>query len=53
MINCSKSGWVTDRTGDRYDAADPQSGRPWTAMPEAFRKLATNAASDAGYPHEL
>jgi len=50
MTNCGKSGWVTDRTGYRYDTTDPQSGRPWPAMPEVFRQLATDAASEAGYP---
>src|SRR5262245_42447569 len=32
MTNCGAWGWVTDRTGYRYDALDPQSGRPWPAM---------------------
>jgi alkylated DNA repair protein (DNA oxidative demethylase) len=29
MTNCSAAGWVTDRSGYRYDALDPESGQPW------------------------
>src|SRR3954469_2913951 len=36
MTNCGQVGWVTDRTGYRYDAIDPATGRPWPAMPRAF-----------------
>jgi len=49
MTNCGKAGWVTDRTGYRYDAKDPESGKPWPAMPEAFVQLAARAAEAAGY----
>jgi DNA oxidative demethylase len=31
MTNCGASGWVTDRTGYRYDAVDPETGKPWPA----------------------
>ena len=34
MSNCGDAGWLSDRSGYRYDAADPQTGRPWPAMPE-------------------
>jgi alkylated DNA repair protein (DNA oxidative demethylase) len=50
MTNCGRAGWVTDRTGYRYDACDPESGRPWPAMPAIFADLAARAASEAGYP---
>lgn len=50
MTNCGTAGWVTDRTGYRYDRGDPQTGKPWPAMPESFLMLATGAASAAGYP---
>jgi alkylated DNA repair protein (DNA oxidative demethylase) len=50
MTNCGAAGWVTDRTGYRYDPCDPDSGRPWPAMPDAFRDLATSAAAAAGFP---
>ncbi|MDF0545919.1 DNA oxidative demethylase AlkB [Sphingobium sp. H39-3-25] len=50
MTNCGSVGWVTDRTGYRYDPVDPQSGKRWPAMPEPFRRLAMQAAEVAGYP---
>jgi alkylated DNA repair protein (DNA oxidative demethylase) len=50
MTSCGQVGWVTDRGGYRYDPADPTTGKPWPAMPDAFRELAANAASEAGYP---
>src|SRR5262249_25046750 len=37
MTNCGSLGWVTDRTGYRYDAIDPTNGRPWPDMPSIFR----------------
>ncbi len=49
MTKCGAAGWVTDRTGYRYDAVDPLSGRSWPPMPQAFRALATAAAADAGF----
>ena len=49
MTNCGKAGWVTDRSGYRYDGVDPLSGKPWPAMPPAFRKLALQAAAEAGF----
>ena len=36
MTNCGRVGWVSDRTGYRYDPVDPQTGVPWPAMPDAF-----------------
>jgi alkylated DNA repair protein (DNA oxidative demethylase) len=49
MTNCGTVGWVTDRTGYRYDRLDPESGAPWPALPDCFRELAVAAASEAGY----
>jgi alkylated DNA repair protein (DNA oxidative demethylase) len=49
MTNCGEAGWVTDRTGYRYDGTDPESGQKWPAMPDAFRKLAGEAAAEAGF----
>jgi alkylated DNA repair protein (DNA oxidative demethylase) len=40
---------VSDETGYRYDAIDPVSKLPWPAMPTVLRKLAADAASDAGF----
>jgi alkylated DNA repair protein (DNA oxidative demethylase) len=49
MTNCGALGWVSDRSGYRYDPLDPQSGRPWPPMPALFFKLATDAAAEAGF----
>lgn len=49
MTNCGAAGWVTDRSGYRYDAVDPLSGTPWPAMPACFAELATEAATQAGF----
>jgi alkylated DNA repair protein (DNA oxidative demethylase) len=49
MTNCGNAGWVTDRSGYRYDGNDPQSGQPWPAMPSSFRALAADAAAEAGF----
>jgi alkylated DNA repair protein (DNA oxidative demethylase) len=50
MTNCGAAGWVTDRSGYRYDRLDPETGRPWPAMPSSFLELASGAAAEAGYP---
>ena len=49
MTNCGRVGWVSDRTGYRYDAIDPDSGLAWPSMPEAFADLALRAAAKAGF----
>ena len=49
MSNCGRLGWVSDRSGYRYDANDPDSGRPWPAMPAAFLDLAAAAARAGGF----
>lgn len=50
MANCGKAGWITDRKGYRYTADDPETGKPWPAMPEAFLGLAARAAAAGGFP---
>jgi alkylated DNA repair protein (DNA oxidative demethylase) len=49
MTNCGTLGWVTDRGGYRYDGNDPETGKPWPAMPAAFCRLAGQAAAQAGF----
>jgi alkylated DNA repair protein (DNA oxidative demethylase) len=49
MTNCGTAGWISDRTGYRYDACDPESGQAWPAMPALFRDLATRAAQAAQF----
>jgi alkylated DNA repair protein (DNA oxidative demethylase) len=49
MTSCGEAGWVTDRSGYRYASTDPDTNRPWPAMPGAFRALAQRAAAQAGF----
>jgi DNA oxidative demethylase len=49
MTNCGGFGWISDRTGYRYDPNDPDSGKPWPEMPPVFRELAGQAAAQAGF----
>jgi alkylated DNA repair protein (DNA oxidative demethylase) len=49
MTNCGRVGWVSDRSGYRYDPVDPQTGVPWPAMPQAFQDFAARAAAAAGF----
>lgn len=47
--NCGPLGWVSDRSGYRYQATDPQSDQRWPNLPPLFSQLAHNAAAAAGY----
>lgn len=49
MTNCGAVGWVSDRSGYRYDPIDPESGKRWPAMPDVFADLAARAAKAAGF----
>ncbi|MBS0421812.1 MAG: DNA oxidative demethylase AlkB [Proteobacteria bacterium] len=49
MTNCGSTGWVTDRTGYRYDACDPTTGTRWPAMPAVLSQLAARAAAQGGF----
>jgi len=49
MTNCGKLGWITDRRGYCYTRQDPLTGLDWPALPEAFLRLARNAADAAGF----
>jgi alkylated DNA repair protein (DNA oxidative demethylase) len=51
MTNCGSLGWISDRSGYRYSPIDPDTGRPWPAMPALFRDLAVSAAAAAGFPN--
>ena len=50
MTNCGPLGWVSDRSGYRYDAADPATGLSWPPMPAIFQSLALRAAALVGFP---
>lgn len=49
MTNCGALGWVTDRSGYRYDPIDPESGTHWPVMPASFLPLAAEAAAQVGF----
>jgi DNA oxidative demethylase len=49
MTNTGRFGWVSDRTGYRYDPIDPDSGKPWPPMPAEFLDLASRAAAAGGF----
>jgi len=49
MTSCGTAGWVTDRSGYRYDTNDPATGMPWPPMPEPFQHLAMHTAAESGY----
>ena len=49
MSNCGPLGWVSDRSGYRYAALDPESDRPWPPLPTPFLGLARRAAAAAGF----
>ena len=43
-------GWTTHRQGYLYSPIDPQTNKPWPAMPQSFHNLCQRAATAAGYP---
>jgi DNA oxidative demethylase len=49
MTNCGSAGWTSDRSGYRYCATDPLTGRPWPKMPPLFLNLARQAAAAGGF----
>ena len=51
LTNCGALGWTSDRRGYRYTLVDPDTGEPWPVMPEAFSRLASQAAKAAGFEH--
>jgi alkylated DNA repair protein (DNA oxidative demethylase) len=38
MTNCGPLGWVSDRTGYRYQPTHPETGKKWPPMPEIVLK---------------
>lgn len=49
MFNCGSVGWVSDRSGYRYDVIDPHTAAPWPIFPPLFLNLARRAANALGF----
>ena len=49
MTNCGGLGWTSSSAGYQYTRLDPQSGKPWPAMPAAFKQLASGCAHRCGF----
>lgn len=47
MTNCGSLGWISDITGYRYQAAHPETGRPWPPIPDIILKAWVDLS---GYP---
>ena len=48
MTNCGPLGWVSDKSGYRYQETHPETGRPWPAIPTALLEIWSSLAR---YPH--
>ena len=49
MTNCGDVGWVSDKSGYRYEKVDPLTGCAWPVMPTCFGEVAQACALQAGY----
>ena len=49
MSNCGTLGWVSSRSGYKYERNDPLTGQPWPVMPACWLELASRAAAQAGF----
>ena len=49
MFNMGPLGWVSDRTGYRYEPRDPLTGKPWPPIPQVLLDLWAELA-DARVP---
>lgn len=49
MSNCGTLGWVSSRSGYKYELSDPLTGQPWPVMPACWLNLANKAATQAGF----
>lgn len=48
MSNAGALGWVTDRSGYRYQRTHPETGAPWPPIPAALLALWRALAAEAG-----
>jgi alkylated DNA repair protein (DNA oxidative demethylase) len=51
MTNLGNLGWVSDRSGYRYQPNHPDTSQPWPAMPQAVLEV-WNKVSDYAHPPE-
>jgi len=49
LTNCGDYGWTSDIQGYRYSPIDPETNKPWQAMPDIFKNLAQKSSQAAGY----
>ncbi len=49
VTSCGVVGWVSDRSGYRYETHDPETNNPWPSMPATLSTIASQAAAQAGY----
>src|ERR1700744_3490494 len=49
LTNCGQFGWITDRSGYRYDPIDPATGRPWPVITTGCADLPVEAADVGGF----
>jgi len=49
MSNCGQLGWVSDRSGYRYQVHHPATRKLFPAIPELIRELAITLADEAGW----
>lgn len=47
MSNCGPLGWVSDKSGYRYQPTHPETGRPWPSMPATLIRIWNELG---GYP---
>jgi DNA oxidative demethylase len=50
MTNCGPLGWVSDVKSYRYQAAHPETGAPWPAMPQVLLELWARFANTRQQP---
>lgn len=50
MSNCGPLGWVSDKSGYRYQPTHPVTGKPWPAMPDMLHRLWAEYADCAAPP---
>jgi alkylated DNA repair protein (DNA oxidative demethylase) len=51
MTACGDLGWVSDRSGYRYTASQPDGKGPWPQIPDMFAELVREVTARAGFDH--